>query len=288
VVVKMREAIAAALRRDPDLFPKLTDSWRGKIEEEDGKMATVVQAAEALEPILAEAVGKRPSRLGKLGLKSATLLANLAEEDETSNSRLASLADGSQVGIVFVDVSKFTEYTANEGDDAARELLNRLDDFVLKSVKPVRGEVVKKLGDGYLVAFPTGSQAIRGAVSLRERVRRSRGSQKEFPLRLRIAVHVGEPLVEQDDLLGHDVNITARLLDCAEPDEIVATEAAKEAAEKRLKKASFGNERSAKIRGLAGKVRIYSVNPTEPNEGLVSIAPGTHKPEEIRSRALAP
>ncbi len=284
----MREAIRAALRRDPDLLPKMTESLRGKIEEEQGPMSTVVQAAEALEPILAEAVDKRPSRLGKLGLKSATLLARLTEEDETSNSRLATLAEGSQVGIVFVDVSKFTEYTAEEGDDAAKVLLRRLDGAVAKSIKPVRGEVVKKLGDGYLLAFPTGSQAVRGAASLRERVRRSRGSHNEFPLRLRIAVHVGEPLVEQDDLLGHDVNITARLLDCAEPDEIVATEAAKEAAEKRLKKISFGNERVVKIRGLAGKLHIYTVNPAAPKEDVLSITPGTRKPEETRSRALAP
>jgi adenylate cyclase len=284
----MREAIRAALRRDPELFPKMTESLRGKIEEEEGTMSTVVQAAEALEPILAEAVGKRPSRLGKLGLKSATLLAGLTADDEASNSRLANLAEGSQVGIVFVDVSKFTEFTADKGDDAARKLLQRLDDAVAKSIKPVRGEVVKKLGDGYLLAFPTGSQAVRGAASLRERVRRSRGSQNEFPLRLRIAVHVGEPLVEQDDLLGHDVNITARLLDFAEPDEIVATEAAKEAAEKRLKKISFGNDRIVKIRGLATKVRIYTVNPAAPREEILSIAPETRTREETRSRALAP
>jgi class 3 adenylate cyclase len=284
----MREAVLAALRRDPDLLPKMTESWREKTKDEDGPMATVVQAAEALEPILADAVSKRPSRLGKLGLKSATLLAGLTAEDEASNSRLAGIAEGSQVGIVFVDVAGFTEFTAEKGDDAAKELLQRLDDAVVKSIKPVRGECVKKLGDGYLLAFPTGSQAVRGAASLRERVRRSRGSQREFPLKLRIAVHVGEPLVEQDDLLGHDVNITARLLDCAEPDEIVATEAAKEAAEKRLKKISFGNERVVKIRGLAGKVHLYTVNPAAPKNDVVSIAPETRKPEEIRSRALAP
>jgi adenylate cyclase len=284
----MREAILAALRRDPELLPKLTESWREKIEDEDGKMATVVQAAEALEPILSEAVGKRPSRLGKLGLKSATLLAKLAAEDETS-SALAKLAERGQVGIVFVDVSKFTEFTAREGDDAAVAVLNRLDDYVMKSIKPVRGECVKKLGDGYLLAFPTGSQAIRGAVSLRERVRKQRGTSNGFPLYLRIAAHVGEPLVEQDDLLGHDVNLTAHLLDCAEPDEIVATEAAKDAAEKRLKKITFGNEREAKIRGLAVKLRVYSVNPApKEQEGVVPIARESRRPSENQSRAVAP
>jgi class 3 adenylate cyclase len=284
----VREAIIAALRRDPDLLPKVTESLRGKIENGDGPMSTVVQAAEALEPILADAVAKRPSRLSKLGLKSATLLASLIEEDDASNRRLARMGEGSPIGIVFVDVSEFTEFTAEHGDEAASALLRRLDEFVETSVKPVRGETVKKLGDGYLLAFPAGSQAVRGAVGLRERVRKSRGSKNEFPLRLRTAVHAGEPLVEQDDLLGHDVNLTARLLDCCEPDEIVATEAAKDLAEKRLKKISFGNEREVKIRGLAGRVRIYSVNPSVPGGEVVPISPETRTPEENRPRAIAP
>jgi class 3 adenylate cyclase len=86
-------------------------------------------------------------------------------------------------------------------------------------------------------------------------------SDPEFPLRLRLAVHAGEPLVEQDDLLGHDVNLTARLLDHTDPDEIVVSETAKELAEQRLKKIEFAYRRSVKIRGLISPVTIYSVNP---------------------------
>ena len=98
--MKVREAVVAALRRDPELVPKLTGSLRERIDGNQGPMSTMVQAAEALEPILADAVAKRPSRLSKLGLKSAHLLANLAMEDDRSNSRLAHIANGSTLGIV--------------------------------------------------------------------------------------------------------------------------------------------------------------------------------------------
>lgn len=80
-------------------------------------------------------------------------------------------------------------------------------------------------------------------------------------LNLRIAVHAGEPLVEQDDLLGHDVNLTARLLDHCKPGEVVASATAKELAERRLRKVEFGRERRVKIRGLAGRKTIYPANP---------------------------
>ena len=68
--MNMREAILAALHRDPELVPKIAESLKEKIGDQS-RAATVVQAAGALEPVLEDAVRKRPSRLGSLGLKSA-------------------------------------------------------------------------------------------------------------------------------------------------------------------------------------------------------------------------
>ncbi|MDQ4095040.1 MAG: adenylate/guanylate cyclase domain-containing protein [Actinomycetota bacterium] len=275
--MKMRQAVVAALRRDPDLVPKMTDSLRERIDEEQGPMSTVVQAAGALEPILRDAVRKRPSKLGKLGLKSAHMLANLAMEDDSSNRRLAKVAEGSTVGIVFVDIAGFMTFTAAHGDDAARDVLSKLDKFVERAIRPVKGEVVKTLGDGYLLAFPSASQAVRGAATLNGTVTKMyrRG---EFPVCVRVAVHAGEPLVEEDDLLGHDVNLTARLLDHCEPGEVVVSDAAQDLASRRLKKISFGNTREVKVRGLASRVRIFSVNPE-------AVSPASK--EEVRKRALS-
>lgn len=261
--MKMRQAVIAAFRKDPDLVPKVTESLRGRIDKQDGPMSTMVQAAEALEPIIADAVRKRPSKLGKFGLKSAALLASLTAEDDKANRRLAKFASGSALGIVFVDVAGFTTYTEKAGDDAALEMLAKLSDLVARKVRACKGEVVKELGDGFLLVFPSSSQAVRGALSLRDAVRNQRKADPLFDVALRCAVHAGEPLVEQDDLFGYDVNLTARLLDHCKPEQVVISETAKELAERRLKKISFGRRKMAKIRGLSSKVPIYAVNPGE-------------------------
>ena len=258
--MKMREAIIAALRGDSDLVPKMKESWRARIDEEKGPMATVVQAAEALEPIIADAVDKRPSKLGTFGLKSAHLLAGLTMQDAKSNRRLAHIAKGKTLGIVFVDVAGFTTYTAREGDEAARALISRLDAVVGKAVRNSKGECVKHLGDGFLLAFPSASQAVRAAVHLQEEATRTRAEDPSFSVALHIAVHAGEPLVEQDDLLGHDVNLTARLLDHCRPGDVIVSETAKELSEKRLKTISFGKRKVIKIRGLSTKVVTYSAS----------------------------
>jgi class 3 adenylate cyclase len=263
MAMNMRETVLAALRRDPDLFPKVAGSLREKIEEREGRMLTLVEAAVALEPIIADAVRRRPSKLGGLGLKSAHLLASLTEEDAASNKRLAAIARNSSVGIVFIDIADFTQFTAERGDAAARELIATLASIVERSIRPSKGEVVKGLGDGFLVACPSASQAIRGAMKIRDAVRERRRRDPDFDARLHIAVHAGEPLVEGDDLLGHDVNLTARLLDHCRPDEILVSETARELGEKRLRSVEFGKKRILKIRGLAGKVSAYPVGQRE-------------------------
>ena len=259
--MKVRDAVLAALRRDPDLVPKVKDSLRERIDEE-GRVATVLQAAEALEPIIADALRKRPSRIKRLGLKSAQLLAGLAAEDDESARRLASIAQGSTVGIVFVDVAGFTSMTEKLGDVGAIRVLTRLERLVARELVRTKGEMVKQLGDGFLLAFPSASQAVRGALALRDAVGRERANDREFDVKLRIAVHAGEPLITGDDLLGHDVNLAARLLDHCKPDRVVVSEAAKELAERRLKSVDFTSRRVVKIRGLSGRTTVYTARPT--------------------------
>jgi class 3 adenylate cyclase len=253
--MNMREAIIAALRRDPDLIPKVAVTLRDRIDHENGRVGRVVQVAEAVAPILEDAVRQRPSRLGKLGLKSAHLLAGLASDDDGSNRKLAAIANGSTVGIVFIDVADFTWFTAEHGDEVAVARLSTLENLIARAIRSCRGEVVKGLGDGFLLAFPSASQAIRGALAVNMAVART--GERGFDLQLRMAVHAGEPLVEQDDLLGHDVNLTARLLDHVKPGKVLVSEPAKELAGNRLKTVHFHKAKTFKIRGLAGKVTAY-------------------------------
>ncbi len=70
--MNMRQTIFAALRGDPELVPKVRHALRERIDEKDGPVATMVQAAGALEPVIADAVRKRPSKLGKLVSRART------------------------------------------------------------------------------------------------------------------------------------------------------------------------------------------------------------------------
>ena len=64
------------------------------------------------------------------------------------------------------------------------------------------GKVVKRLGDGLMLSFPSAEAAVHAALDLVD---------VPAELRLRAGVHCGEAVVTADDLIGHDVNVAARV-----------------------------------------------------------------------------
>jgi hypothetical protein len=57
-------------------------SLRRRIERRGGSVEVLVEAARALEPVLAQVIDRNPSRLAQLGFKSVHLLGELGADDE--------------------------------------------------------------------------------------------------------------------------------------------------------------------------------------------------------------
>jgi class 3 adenylate cyclase len=76
------------------------------------------------------------------------------------------------------------------------------------------GRIVKTTGDGVLIEFGSVVGAVQCAIALTERNADIPGERQ---MNLRIGVHLGDVLVEGDDIIGDGVNIAARLEGIAEP-----------------------------------------------------------------------
>ncbi len=253
-VSAIHEAIRTALGQDTQLADELQDAQR----RAGGKRtaAAWLHAADALEPVLADAVEKRPSFLGRLAYGTAQLVSALATDDAASSSRFAEIAGGDHVGIVFIDVVGFTAYTASNGDEAAVSLVKRLETMVSSICNLHDGEVVKHLGDGFLLAFGSAADAVRAAVALRDAARKRRAADPTFQ-RVRIAVHAGRPSVVREDLIGHDVNLTARLLEHCEPGEVLATADARELASREDEELRFADAGDVEARGVPEPIATF-------------------------------
>ncbi|MDF2369064.1 adenylate/guanylate cyclase domain-containing protein [Sneathiella sp.] len=74
-----------------------------------------------------------------------------------------------------------------------------------------RGTIIKRMGDGWLVEFTSVSDAVDCALRVQERLK------GHDLLRLRIGIHIGEVIFEEEDIYGDGVNIAARLEALADP-----------------------------------------------------------------------
>src|ERR1700722_3149778 len=100
--------------------------------------------------------------------------------------------------------------------------LARLKTVRLELIDPAitncKGRIIKTTGDGLLVEFQSGTEALRGAVDFQERMaRRNRDMSASRALLYRIGINLGDVIVEDDDIFGDGVNVAARLESIAEP-----------------------------------------------------------------------
>ena len=118
--------------------------------------------------------------------------------------------------IMFTDIVDSTGLATRLGDAAWRTQLDAHDRVLRREVERYGGHVIKNLGDGFLLTFDGPARAIRAADALRAAVAAT-------GLTLRIAIHTGEVERRGDDIGGVAVHLAARVLQAAEPGEILTT-----------------------------------------------------------------
>ena len=74
------------------------------------------------------------------------------------------------------------------------------------------GRIVKVMGDGLLVEFPSVVNAVICAAQIQAKMReRNAGVPKDLRIEFRIGVNIGDVIVEGDDIFGDGVNVAVRL-----------------------------------------------------------------------------
>jgi adenylate cyclase len=120
--------------------------------------------------------------------------------------------------VAFIDLSGFTALTSAMGDETAAAVINRFATIVRQTVQTSPGQVVKQIGDGFMLLFPDANPAVSCGLRLEGLIR----AEPQFPA-ARVGIHWGPVLYRDGDYVGANVNLASRITTEAEPHQVVAT-----------------------------------------------------------------
>src|SRR5215218_3054819 len=121
------------------------------------------------------------------------------------------------------------------------------------------GRLVKLTGDGALAEFPSAVDALSAAIEFQQAAADTSGRHPEADrIVLRIGLHLGDLIVDGDDLYGDGVNVAARLKAEAPAGGILISRTVHEAVAGRLK-ASFDDLGNLDLKNIERPVHAFSV-----------------------------
>jgi TolB-like protein/class 3 adenylate cyclase len=124
------------------------------------------------------------------------------------------------------------------------------------------GRVVKTTGDGILIEFGSVVGAVQCAIGLQKlAAERNAEIAGERRMDWRIGIHLGDVLVEGDDILGDGVNISARLEGIAEPGGICISDDAFRQVRGKVE-AEFADIGEQSLKNIARPLRVYRIGPS--------------------------
>jgi class 3 adenylate cyclase len=160
--------------------------------------------------------------------------------------------------IMFTDLKDSTAMTARFGETKALHLLHVHNALTRNALREHTGREVKHLGDGIMASFASVDQALKCAIAIQRAFAAYNAESPEIPLQLRIGLHAGEPVEQDNDLFGITVQLAARLCAYAKPGQILTTE---EVIEHLVGETSqFSNTGSIVPKGFDKAIQVYEVH----------------------------
>jgi adenylate cyclase len=117
--------------------------------------------------------------------------------------------------VLAADVAGYSRLMGRDEERTLTQLKSFRNTVVDPGIAAHRGRIVKTTGDGMLVEFASAVDAARCAVELQREMAQT--VPPELRIEFRIGIHVGDIIIDDNDIFGDGVNIAARLEGIAEP-----------------------------------------------------------------------
>ncbi len=165
--------------------------------------------------------------------------------------------------IVSADVVGYSRLMGVDETGTLRRLNAHRSELIDMNIAEHGGRIVKTMGDGLLLEFPSVVNAIQCSIEIQQGVaERNEGTDDDRHIIFRIGVNLGDLVIEGEDIFGDGVNIAARLQEIAEPGGISVSGAAFDQISGRIDH-KFDDLGYRKLKNITQPVRIYQIRLTD-------------------------
>jgi class 3 adenylate cyclase len=152
--------------------------------------------------------------------------------------------------LLFTDIVESTRKAVELGDEGWRELLARYRVMVRRELARSGGREVDNAGDGFFATFERPDAGLRCALQLR-------AGATTLGLQTRSGLHVGECEMRGEKVTGIAVHAAARVMSQAGPDEILLSDAIREAVPDG--EVSVSDRGRHVLKGVPGEWQLYRI-----------------------------
>jgi TolB-like protein/class 3 adenylate cyclase/Flp pilus assembly protein TadD len=177
--------------------------------------------------------------------------------------------------ILFADVVGYSRLMGEDESGTARAVREHRE-----AARPIvashGGRIVRTIGDGLLLEFPSVVAAVECAIAIQKlMVERNAETPEAKRILYRIGVNLGDVLIEGDDVVGDGVNIAARLESICEPGGIFVSDSTFGQVRGQID-AHFVDLGEKALKNIARPVRVFAINPSA--ESSTPVASASKKP----------
>ncbi|WP_291856014.1 adenylate/guanylate cyclase domain-containing protein [Bradyrhizobium sp.] len=186
------------------------------------------------------------------------------------------------VAVLAADVAGYSRLMGLNEEKTLAQLKALRRTLVDPTIASHRGRIVKTTGDGLLVEFASAVDAARCAADIqREMVKHNADVPQDLRIEFRIGIHVGDIIIDDDDIFGDGVNIAARLEGIAEPGGVCLSD---DAHRQIRGKVDFALEDIGEqsLKNIAEPMRAWRIRPAGDSVArITSESPAIHWPKTL-------
>jgi len=180
--------------------------------------------------------------------------------------------------VLAADIAGYSRLMGADEEGTLAQLKTVRKALVDPAIAAHRGRIVKTTGDGMLVEFASAVDAARGAAEVqRGMAKQNINVPQDARIEFRIGIHVGDIIIDDNDIFGDGVNIAARLEGIAEPGGICISDDAQRQVRGKIDLV-FDDIGLQTLKNIAEPIRVFRVRLEQDSKPA---------PEEAKDAAVA-